>query len=62
MLLERILKLNCERCRLRTEHYIQIRDGIILFCRCLRCGQLKRNIGEENHTYPPDELKPIYVS
>ena len=64
MLLQQIVKLNCERCRLKTEHYIQVRDGAILVCRCLKCGNLKRSpfgIGEEPESYPSDDRRPVYV-
>lgn len=62
LLLQQIVKLNCERCRLRTEHYVQIRDGTLLVCRCLSCGQTRRNLVEEDRSYPSDDRRPMYVS
>jgi late competence protein required for DNA uptake (superfamily II DNA/RNA helicase) len=65
LLLQQILKLNCERCKLRTEHYVQMRDGAVVLCRCLRCGQpkMKQSLAEEDpRSYPQDDRRPIYVS
>lgn len=65
MLLQRIAKLDCETCKLRTEHYVQSRDGVAVLCRCLRCGQVKKeNLlsgPQEEGLYPEDNRRPIYV-
>ena len=64
MLLQQILKLNCEKCRLKTEHYVQIQNDVVLVCRCLKCGQMRVNPSlteEELRSYPPDDRKPVYV-
>ena len=65
MLLQQIMRLNCERCRLRTEHYVQIWNGVVLMSHCLKCGQMRTNpdlTKEELQSYPPDDRKPVYVS
>lgn len=41
---EQILKQDCGRCRLKTEHYVKMRDGLPLMLCCLRCGQLRKNL------------------
>ena len=64
MLLQRIAKLDCETCKLRTEHYVQSRDGASVLCRCLMCGQLrKENLLSEpqEKLYPEDNRRPLYV-
>ena len=64
MLLQQILKLNCETCRLKTEHYVQIWNGMVVLCRCLKCGRVRMNpqlTREELRPYPADDGKPVYV-
>lgn len=64
MLLQRITRLDCETCKLRTEHYVLSRDGVAAFCWCLRCGQGKKeNLLSETQekAYPDDDRKPIYL-
>jgi hypothetical protein len=63
MLLQRIAKLDCGMCKLRTEHYLQSRDGVVVFCRCLRCGQIRKEslLSEPQEMYPEDERRPLYV-
>jgi uncharacterized Zn finger protein len=64
LLLEQIVKMDCDRCRLKTEHYVLDNDDNPVLCRCLRCGQVKRNQGfssEGREPYPVDDRKPIYV-
>jgi uncharacterized Zn finger protein len=64
LLLEQIRKLNCDGCRLRTEHYIVSDGDSLIACRCLKCGQLKGDIqrmNESDEAYPIDESRPIYV-
>jgi uncharacterized Zn finger protein len=64
MLLERISKLDCDTCKLRTEHYVQSRAGAAVVCRCLRCGHARReNLLSEaqERLYPEDNGRPLYV-
>ncbi|MDG7006896.1 MAG: hypothetical protein JRN06_01480 [Nitrososphaerota archaeon] len=64
MLLQQVLKLNCETCRLKTEHYVQIWNGMAMMCRCLKCGKVRMKpqlTREELRPYPADESKPVYV-
>lgn len=64
MLFQQVSKLNCEKCRLKTEHYVQILDGMVLMCRCLKCGRVRMNpqlTREELQPYPPDDATPVYV-
>ncbi len=64
VLLEKIVKMDCEKCKLRTEHYLlDYGDGRVL-CRCLRCGQVTRNsmvVSIGHGPYPADDRRPIYV-
>lgn len=65
MLAEQIVKMDCDRCKLRTEHYVLEYGDRLVLCRCLRCGQVKRNPGfhpESKEPYPVDDRKPIYVA
>jgi uncharacterized Zn finger protein len=65
LLLQQILKLNCERCGLKTEHYVQIWNGMALMCECLKCGRARMNPSltrEELQPYPADDHNPVYVS
>jgi uncharacterized Zn finger protein len=65
LLTEQIVKMDCDRCKLKTEHYLlDYRDRPVL-CRCLRCGQVKRSpefSSENRESYPVDDRKPIYVA
>lgn len=61
---QRITKLDCERCKLRTEHYVQFAGDVVLLCRCLRCGLTEGDLqsgSESNELYPEDESRPAYV-
>jgi len=64
LLAEQIVKMDCDRCRLRTEHYLLDYGDTPMLCRCLRCGQVKKYPGLSAQTkepYPEDNLKPVYV-
>jgi hypothetical protein len=66
LLLEQIRKLNCDGCRLRTEHYILSDGDALIACRCLKYGLLQKNVqlasASVDQPYPVDESRPIYVS
>ena len=65
MLSEQIVKMDCDRCKLRTEHYILDYGDAPMLCKCLRCGQVKKNpafISENKRPYPIDDIKPVYVT
>ncbi len=56
--------MDCDRCKLKTEHYLLDYGDRPVLCRCLRCGQVKPNPGyasESHKSYPVDDRKPIYV-
>ena len=62
MLTEQIVKLDCERCRLRTEHYVLDYGDRPALARCLKCGRVTTNFVLVRHEpYPTDNRKPIYV-
>ena len=63
LLTEQIVKLDCDRCKLKTEHYVVDYGGSPTLVRCLRCGQVKNNpeVQSHNEKYPDDSHKPIYV-
>jgi len=65
LLREQIVKMDCDRCRLRTEHYVvDYGDGPALV-RCLRCGHVTTNSGPRyasHKPYPEDDRKPLYVT
>ncbi len=64
MLLEQIRKLNCDGCKLRTEHYIVSDEDNLIVCRCQKCGRIERDIQfvtESVEAYPLDKSKPVYV-
>ena len=65
MLLEKIRKLNCDGCKLRTEHYLLSYDDTLILCRCLKCGRLEKDVQviseSTSQPYPTDESRPIYV-
>ena len=64
MLLQQILKLNCQGCRLKTEHYVQIWNGMVLTCECLKCGKVRASpqlTREELQPYPMDDGTPAYL-
>jgi uncharacterized Zn finger protein len=65
LLLEQVRKLNCDGCKLKTEHYLLTDDGTLVACRCLKCGQIKENIQslvESHESYPMDESRPVYLA
>ena len=64
MLSEQIVKMDCNRCKLRTEHYIIDYGDTPMLCKCLRCGQVKKNpaLSENKRPYPIDDIKPVYVT
>jgi len=64
LLTEQIVKMDCERCRLKTEHYLLDYGDTPMFCRFLRCGQVKKYPGlsaQIREPYPEDNCKPVYV-
>jgi hypothetical protein len=64
LLLEQVRKLNCDGCKLKTEHYLVTKDDTVVDCRCLKCGQRKGEIqfvAEGHESYPVDESRPVYV-
>jgi NMD protein affecting ribosome stability and mRNA decay len=63
MLLQRIAKLDCDACKLRTEQYIQSRDGVEILARCLKCGQVSKKslLSAPQMSYPEDNRWPLYV-
>ena len=63
MLTEQIVKMDCERCRLRTEHYVLDYGDRPALVRCLRCGHVTTNLGVPvgHEPYPVDDRRPIYV-
>ncbi len=63
LLAEQIVKMDCDRCKLRTEHYVLDYGDRPALVRCLRCGHVITNVGVPiNHEpYPTDDRKPIYV-
>ena len=65
LLTEQIVKTDCDRCKLKTEHYVLDNGDSPMLCRCLRCGQTKRNPAfttASKEPYPVDDGKPAYVS
>ena len=63
MLAEHIAKMDCDRCKLRTEHYVLDYGGKPALTRCLRCGHVTATTGVpvDHEPYPTDDRKPIYV-
>ena len=64
MLTEQIVKMDCERCKLKTEHYLLDYGDTPMFCRCLRCGQVNKYPGlsaQIREPYLEDNCKPVYV-
>ncbi len=64
MLLEQISKLNCDGCKLKTEHYLVTDGDTLIDCHCLKCGQ--RNgavqfVAESHESYPMDPSRPAYI-
>ena len=45
MLAEQIVKMDCDRCKLRTEHYVLDYGDRPALVRSLRCGQDMTNVG-----------------
>ena len=64
MLTEQISKLDCDVCRLKTEHYVLVSGDTPVMSRCLRCGRAQENpriIINNPESYPSDNRKPVYV-
>ena len=63
MLAEQIVKMDCDRCKLRTEHYVLDYGDKPALLRCLRCGHVTTNTGVPvgHEPYPVDDRRPIYV-
>jgi uncharacterized Zn finger protein len=63
LLTEQIVKMDCDRCKLRTEHYVLDYGDTPALVRCLKCGHVTRNIGVQlkHEPYPSDDRKPVYV-
>lgn len=55
--------MDCDRCKLRTEHYVLDYGDRPALVRCLRCGHVTANAGIplEHEPYPADDRRPIYV-
>lgn len=55
--------MDCDRCKLRTEHYVLDYGDTLALVRCLRCGHVARNMGipVKHEPYPSDDRRPIYV-
>jgi uncharacterized Zn finger protein len=65
LLREQIVKMDCDRCKLTTEHYLLDYGYRPVLCRCLRCGHVTTNPGSfpvGHEPYPIDDRKPIYVA
>lgn len=65
MLREQIVKMDCDRCRLRTEHYVVDYGDRPALVRCLRCGHVTTSSGfssSDHKPYPKDDLKPVYLT
>ena len=62
LMTQEILPLNCEKCRLRTEHArIRTPDGTFSY-RCLKCGNMRSSANEsEEKNYPKDDTMPSGV-
>lgn len=64
MLREQIVKMDCDRCKLQTEHYVLDYGDRPALIRCLRCGHVSTNLGfayESHEPYPVDNRRPVYV-
>jgi len=62
---EQIVRMDCERCKLKTEHYLVESDRKEVLCRCMRCGRISVDavVSSEGHEpYPVDSRRPIYVT
>ena len=58
-----IVKLNCEKCKLRTEH-VRIYSGAEdkFRYKCLKCGNVRESSFEERlNNYPDDDSMPCGV-
>lgn len=66
MLREQIMKMDCDRCRLRTEHYVVDYGDRPALVRCLRCGHVESVNSGLSHVchepYPVDDRKPLYAT
>lgn len=65
LLKELIVKMDCERCKLQTEHYVVDYGDRPALVRCLRCGHVTMNPGLQyvfHEPYPVDDRKPVYVT
>ena len=64
MLTEQIVKMDCDRCRLRAEHCLLNYGDTPMLSRCLGCGRVKKHPGLPALTkepYPGDKPKPVYA-
>jgi uncharacterized Zn finger protein len=64
LLREQIVKMDCDRCRLRTRRYVVDYGERPALVRCLRCGHVTTNPGTYvNHEpHPMDDRKPVYMT
>lgn len=55
--------MDCDRCRLQTEHYVLDYGDRPTLVRCMRCGHVTTNMGipVKHELYPMDNRKPVYV-
>ena len=63
MFSEQIVRMDCDRCELQTEHYVLDYGNRPTLVRCMRCGHVSTNIGDTKNRehYPMDDRKPVYV-
>jgi uncharacterized Zn finger protein len=64
LLREQIVKIDCDRCKLRTEHYVVDYGDKPALVRCMKCGHVVLNSGlryMSHEPYPADDWKPVYV-
>ena len=57
--------MDCERCKLKTEHYLVDSGGKEVLCRCMRCGYISISNAfptEGHEPYPIDSRRPLYVT
>ncbi len=65
LLREQIVRMDCERCKLKTEHYLVDNGEKELLCRCMRCGYITMStvfFTEGHEPYPIDSRRPLYVA
>jgi uncharacterized Zn finger protein len=64
LLREQIVKMDCSRCKLKTEHYVLDYGDRPALTRCMRCGHVTTDLGfsyASHEPYPVDDRRPIYV-